>query len=450
VPPVRWRRGLLTGVLVCAGLMVLPAVASAATITESFSPASIPLTATSTLTFTIDNPGGSLHTVMFDDALPSGVRVAGTPTTTCALTGLASSGGPSDIEFTDAALTDSSCTVSATLRGAQAGHWDNPVNVTVDGTPTPVTASVDVVAPPSISAAFGTTLLGLDGATPLTFTITNPNPTFSLTGVSFTDTLPTGLVVAGQPATADSCDGVLTADAGTDSLGLSGGQLAPGTCAVSATVVATATGMLTDNTTQVLSTEGGIGNSASAALTVIGAPTVTLSSPVAGHVYAFDKKVQAAFSCAEDPNGPGVQSCVGTVPSGSPIATSTAGAHSFTVTATSLDRGVASDTVFYSVAPDNRFTVTKRHGHPDGSIDFVVNLPGPGRITELEKTPGARFAFARATALARHAGKLHLTIRPSPRGRRVMQSGHAVRLTVTVGYTPRGGTVRTRRFALAV
>jgi hypothetical protein len=353
-------------VLVCAGLMVLPAMASAATISESFSPSATPLTDTSTLTFTVDNPDTLPHAVSFDDALPGGVQLPGTPTTSCP--GVPTSTGPSDLGYAGTIGPQSTCTVSATVRGVQPGGWDNPVSMAIDagiGGTAATDASIDVVAPPSISVAFGTTLLGLDGVTPLTFTITNPNPTFALTGVSFTETLPTGTVIAAQPAADNTCGGTLTADTGTDSIGLSGGQLAPGTCTVSATVVATATGMLTETTTQVTSTEGGIGNAASAALTVIGAPTVALSSPVPGHTYAFGHEVRAAFSCADDANGPGIKSCVGSVPNGSLIATGKAGTHSFTVTATSLDGGVASDTVFYSVAPDNRFTVSKRHGHPE-------------------------------------------------------------------------------------
>jgi len=439
-------------VAVSAGLMAAPAAALAGTptISESFSPDSIPLTGTATLTFTIANPDGSLHSVSFDDSLPSGLQVAvGSVGTTCA-TGVASSGGASDVAFTDLALTDTSCTVSATVQGVQAGAWANPVTVTVDGTPTPVTASIDVVAPPSISLAFGTSLLGLDGITPLTVTITNPNPSFALTGVSFTDSLPAGLVISGQSAPTNSCGGTLTAVAGTDSLGLSGGDLAPGTCTVSAAIVATATGTLTDTTTQVLSNEGAGGNAASTALSVIGAPTVTLSAPAPGRVYTFGQKVPAAFSCAEDPNGPGVASCQGTVASGSLIATGKAGTHSFTVTAISRDGGVASHTVFYSVAPDNRFTVSRPVVHPDGSIGLVIKLPGPGRVTVLEKLPGAQFVFARATASARAAGKLHLIIRPTARGRRAVQHGHGLRVSTTVGYTPKGGAQRTTRLRFRI
>ena len=327
--------------VVGAGLMALPgvAVAQIPSIAEAFGATSVPLSGTTTLTFTItdSDPPSSPHAVSFDDTLPAGLQVAGTPTTTCTAGVLAPS-ATSDIVFTDPLLIDPSCTVSATVQGVQAGHRDNPVMETVDLGSASTDASLDVVAPPSISAAFGTTLLGRDGTTPLTFTITNPNPSFGLTGLSFTDALPAGMVIAGQPAAGDTCGGDPTAVAGTDSLGLAGGQLAPGaTCTVSATIAATATGTFTDTTTQVLSTEGGIGNTAAAVLTVIGAPVTTLSSPLGGHVYAFGEQVPADFGCVDDPSGPGIRSCVGTAPDGSPIDTDKAGAHSFTVTATSLD-----------------------------------------------------------------------------------------------------------------
>ncbi|MGN6872207.1 MAG: hypothetical protein ACTHMY_27775 [Solirubrobacteraceae bacterium] len=100
---MRWRSGLLTGVVVWAGLMVAPAMASAATISESFSPSSIPLTGVSTLTFTITSPDApSPHVVSFNDAVPAGLQVVGTPTTTCAAGALLPTGS-SDIDFTDAA-----------------------------------------------------------------------------------------------------------------------------------------------------------------------------------------------------------------------------------------------------------------------------------------------------------------------------------------------------------
>jgi uncharacterized repeat protein (TIGR01451 family) len=448
VPPVRWRSASLAGVLVLAGAMALPAgaVASTPTISESFSPASLQLNGTSTLTFAITNPDALPHKVIFDDTLPAGLEVVpGSVGSTCG-TDLASSGSPSDLAFTDLALSGSSCTVFASVQGVLAGAWDNPVSVTGSND---TDASIDVVAPSSISGGFGTHLLGLDGTTALSFTITNPNPSFALTGVAFTDTLPTGLVIAGQPG--DTCAGSVTAVAGTDSVGLSDGQLSPGSsCTVSATVAATTTGALTDTTTQVISTEGGIGDTASAGLTVIGAPTVALSSPVGGHAYAFDQPVKASYSWADDPSGPGIQSCTGTVPDGALINTGKPGEHSFTVTATSQDAGVATDIVFYSVAPDNRFSVAKPRLHPSGSVDYSFNVPGPGRITVFETVSGSRLVFARGSATAQRVGDVRLTLKPSTRGRQALKQRHRLRVTVTVGYTPIGGTLRTASLRLRV
>ena len=445
--------GLLAGILLGAGAALFPGVADAATptITESFSPASIALNGTSTLTFAIDNPGGSLPSVGFDDTLPPGVQVAGTPTTTClSPPALATSGGPSDLAFIDVALADSSCTVSATVRGVQAGAWDNPVTVNVDGTGTPVTASIGVVAPPSISAAFGTALLGLDGTTPLTFTITNPNAAFPLSGVTFTDTFPAGLVVAGQPT--DGCGGSVAGDPGSNSIGLSGGRISPASsCTVSAVVAATATGAVADATTQVFSAEGGIGNTASAGLTVIGAPTIVLSSPASGHVYAFGTRVPASYGCADDPDGPGISSCKGEIPNGAPIDTSKAGEYAFTVTALSRDGGVSSDTVFYAVAPDNRFSVARIKPLAGGVLRFEVRVPGAGRVSVLETTrTGAGFVVARASVSAPRATTIHLSVKPDRRGRATLTARRRLPTTLVVTYTPKGGTGRTERFRVTL
>jgi len=435
-------------VLLGAGAMLVPGVAAAATptITESFSPASVALNGTSTLTFAIDNSQDTLvHAISFDDALPTGVQIVpGSQKTTCV--GLPPSAGSGDLAFTGTVPPMSTCTVSATAQGAQAGHWDDPVSVTVDLGSVNTDASIDVVAPPSISAAFGTSLLGLDGTTTLTFTITNPNPSFSLSGVGVTDTLPAGLVIAGQPS--NTCGGSVAGDPGSNNVGLSDGQIPPASnCAVSAAVAATGTGALTDMTTQVFSTEGGIGNTASAGLTVIGAPTVSLLSPVGGRTYAFGQRVRADYSCADDPYGPGISSCAGDVANGALIDTSKAGAHTFTVTAMSRDGGVDTEIAFYTVAPDNRFTVGRGHVRPDGSVGYTIRVPGPGAVTVVESV-GAR-TFARGQATARRAGNVRLKLRPAASGRLAVQQGHVKRVSVTVAFTPRGGTRAEKRFSFA-
>jgi hypothetical protein len=215
---------------------------------------------------------------------------------------------------------------------------------------------------------------------------------------------------------------------------------------VTATVLATTIGMMTDTTSQVTSHEGGPGNAASASLTVLGAPIVTVSSPTGGHVYAFGQKVRATFGCVDDPNGPGIGACQGTVPSGSLIDTGKAGAHTFTVTATSLDGGIASDTVFYTVAPDNRFTVRPAPPRRDGSIQLRIEVPGPGAIDAVETIPGRHpLVVGRAKAPARRAGNLRLMIGPNALGRQALQRQRSLHVSLVVGYTPKGGTRRTVR-----
>src|SRR5205823_11997995 len=76
------------------------------------------------------------------------------------------------------------------------------------------TATLIVEAPPSIQKVFNPSTISLNATTSLTFTITNPAAnTAALTGVGFTDTLPTGLTVANASATV--CGGTLTTTAPT-------------------------------------------------------------------------------------------------------------------------------------------------------------------------------------------------------------------------------------------
>ena len=76
-------------------------------------------------------------------------------------------------------------------------------------------------------------------------------------------------------------------------------------------------------------------------------PTITVVSPADGS-YPLNAVVLANFSCADAVSS--VAACVGTVASGTPIDTSTAGPHTFTVTATDAAGNTSSLTVSYSVS----------------------------------------------------------------------------------------------------
>jgi uncharacterized repeat protein (TIGR01451 family) len=101
-------------------------------------------------------------------------------------------------------------------------------------------------------------------------------------------------------------------------------------------------------------------------------PTVTLTTPAEGAFYRLDQVVNASYSCA-DTGGSEIASCTGPVANGSPIDTSTAGNHVFTVTATDGEGNTASETNTYTVDGTNP-TVTLTTP-PDGatySLNEVV------------------------------------------------------------------------------
>jgi hypothetical protein len=79
------------------------------------------------------------------------------------------------------------------------------------------------------------------------------------------------------------------------------------------------------------------------------APTITLTTPAEGAVYLLGQTVNADYACQEEADGSGLASCVGTVPNGSPIDTSSIGEKTFTVGAADNANNTASVTRTYRV-----------------------------------------------------------------------------------------------------
>ncbi len=244
-------------------------------ISKAFGAASVPLGGATSLSFSILNPNaGGITGVGFTDTLPAGLT-AGAVSGTCG-GGTISAGPP--ISLTGAALAGgASCTFSVAITGTTPGVKNNITsNVTSNegGAGNQATATLLVVAPPSITKTFVPNKFIPGGTTTVSFSITNPNSFVALTGVAFTDSLPSGLVVASPNGLTSTCGGTATATAGSGVISLSGGSIvSSGTCTVTATVTAPEGIYL--NSVQVTSTNGGTGNTSTATVFVATPPNLS-------------------------------------------------------------------------------------------------------------------------------------------------------------------------------
>ncbi|HWX53744.1 MAG TPA: hypothetical protein VN176_04045, partial [Verrucomicrobiae bacterium] len=255
------------------------------TISKAFGAASIPLNGTTTVTFTIANPASNTSAesgIAFSDTLTNGLQVASTPgvSNTCNGTVTATANSTSiSLSGGSIGTPGTTCTIVVNVTGTVAGSVSNTtgaVSSTNGGTgATSNTATLLVVAPATVIKTFAPTKIPLNGTTLLTINITNPNSTVSLTGLSFTDSLPAGLVVASTPNLNNTCGGTATATGGSSSVTLSGGTVASSaSCAVSVNVQGTTAGDKINNVV-VSSTEGGASTGASATVTVVAPPTIS-------------------------------------------------------------------------------------------------------------------------------------------------------------------------------
>jgi len=146
--------------------------------------------------------------------------------------------------------------------------------------------TLTVVTPPTITKAFGASTIPLNGATSLTFTITNTNSITALTGVAFRDDLPSGLIVSTPNDLTGSCGaGNVTASAGLQSISLNAGTVAPNSsCTFSVNVTASAAGNQINTTGSVIATNGGTGNTATASINIL-APDLTIAKSHSGNFY---------------------------------------------------------------------------------------------------------------------------------------------------------------------
>jgi hypothetical protein len=239
-------------------------------VSQTFRPTSIPQTGTTFLTITLTNPNSdvALDNISFDDVLPLGLERA-------PLDGTNSCGGtfsstPTGGEMLQSNVTlgpSGSCTLTTTLTGATLGTKTNSfaAQTPTEGVGNTSTATVEVLAPPTISEVFNPFVIPLrpggtiPPTTTLTFTLTNPNPVGNFTGLGFSDSL-TGLAVTATPGLTNTCGGNWAPAAGDTLLNLTGGTLDAGqSCTVSVNVGGTQPGQHNNAADAPFSIEGGAG-----------------------------------------------------------------------------------------------------------------------------------------------------------------------------------------------
>ena len=201
----------------------------------------------------------------------------------------------------------------------------------------------------------------------------------------------------------------------------------------------------------------GLTGSASATYTVAGPPGASITAPASGGSYTLNQDVAVTFTCTPGTDAPALSSCAGSdgASAGSGVLDTTSlGAHTYTVTATSSDGQSATAQLAYTVtAPSQPFAVSHIQRHAHGLVTLQVTAPGAGTVGVLETTP-----HTAATAASAHliivghkrltvsaATKLHVSLVLNPRGRAMLaRRGNALAVRLWVTYTPRSGTMSGR------
>ncbi len=137
-----------------------------------------------------------------------------------------------------------------------------------DPRPNPTGTSCDTGAfesslrpPPLITISFIPSSVLTNQPSQLAFNLRNPNSTGgALTGIGFTNTLPSNLLVASAANLTNSCGGSATATSGSGAITLTGGTLTPNaSCTINVNVSSAVPGQYVDTTGMISSTESGVG-----------------------------------------------------------------------------------------------------------------------------------------------------------------------------------------------
>ena len=241
---------------------------------------------------------------------------------------------------------------------------------------------------PTIAKVFTPNPIAVNATSTLTFTLTNTN-TSPLTSAAFSDTLPSGLEVAGTPAASTTCGGTWTPAPAATTLNFSGGTIpASGSCTVSVSIKATSAGPHTNTSGFLVTAEAGTNTSSvgSAPLTALLPPSIakafapspilangtsrltfTITNPnpndaISGVAFGDTFPVSpGAMKVAAVPN-PSTSGC------GAPTFAPVANAGSITFSAGTIAAGGTC-----TVAVDITAPATGTYNNTSGNVSYIIN-----------------------------------------------------------------------------
>jgi uncharacterized repeat protein (TIGR01451 family) len=281
-----------------ASLNVSPGpLLNAPIVDEQFFPSTVTEGSPSQMTFTVSNPNAvAIVGAQINDFYPAGMaNAANTPVVsdTCGFTEDVPAGGGSS-KLANGTIPPGGCNVVISVIGTKAGSQVNVTDFVLSanaqpGLPASATLVVNsgpLLPAPTVTKAFLPPSVLIGGTSQLRITLSNSDPTRSITGVGFTDSypLPQNMAnAAGGALVSNTCGGNLTVDPGASSVSLSDGVVpAAASCSVVVNVVGTSLGSSVNHTGAVLSNNASAGADATATLIVTAgalkaAPTVTKS-----------------------------------------------------------------------------------------------------------------------------------------------------------------------------
>jgi hypothetical protein len=102
--------------------------------------------------------------------------------------------------------------------------------------------------------------------------------------------------------------------------------------------------------------------------------------------------------------------------------------------------------------PSNRFSVIAARASAGGVIKLTLSAQAAGSyraVATVRRSPKRTFAYGNGRATTKSAGRVTLTIRPTPAAKRRLQTA-GTRVTIAITFTPAGGAARTKHKTVAV